>query len=159
MTSILQNHIANTICCVMSVVVLSGPAKGGDFCANVTALIAQAEEGFVDGSGDGAPRAFPTATDCVLSDNLNGSRSFNCMWEYEYRQPEASKTFGEMVRLLKDCLGHNATTRRDQPVNHPDFYDQLSFQTGDIEIALSIKDKSALQKTFTFVRIQSGIPE
>ena len=85
-------------------------------------------------------------------------QSFHCMWEYGYRNPEVYDAFGEMNRMLKECLGEYATARRDQPVNHPDYYEQVMFQSGDVEIALSIKDKSALQKTFAFLRIQAGIP-
>jgi len=58
-----------------------------------------------------------------------------------------------------ECFGHSATFSRDQRVNHPDFYDVRQYRLGQIEVAISIKEKSAPQKTYLFLRVQGGNPD
>ncbi|MEO9517802.1 MAG: hypothetical protein ABJH45_09595 [Paracoccaceae bacterium] len=100
--------------------------------------------------------AFPGANDttiCTQSLMLAGGSQLHCGWPFAYRAPEASQAFEELVTAVSACLGKDAAVTADLDVNHPDFYDLQTFQLGDQEIGVSLKDKAALSETYVFLRV------
>lgn len=150
-----QSQVTNAFCCGMIAAVLIGSARADELCEDVTTLVGLAEHGFDQEEGSKLT-VLSGATDCGLGDNLDGTRSYHCMWQYPYRHHEAYDQFERMTQLLRTCFAGSAKELRDQPVNHPDFYDQISYRLKGVNVAVSIKDKSALQSTFTFIRIHTG---
>ncbi|MDG2340434.1 MAG: hypothetical protein P8L32_04465 [Paracoccaceae bacterium] len=95
----------------------------------------------------------PSLASCTFSTNISGAISFSCHWGFSYRTKEALEAFEAMLSDLALCADPTLGVVTDQNVNHPDFYDlrMLNIQGG--EIALSLKDKAALQQTFIFLRL------
>lgn len=126
-------------------------AQDGGFCDDLQTLIGQAGENF---ARDPAPLA--GAEHCAVSLQLSGTRRYQCRWRFGFRDAAAAETFAALNRDLPECLGGAATAATDKPVNHPDTYDQRRYRTGAAEIAVSLKDKSALGVTYVFLQIGSG---
>jgi hypothetical protein len=154
-----HNLIANALCfgriAATLALIQTGSAHADEFCHDIDSLIAQATAGFDGAQDTGDLTALPGADECGLSDELGGMRRYHCVWEFGYRQSEAYEAFDRMHQMLHRCLRADVTETRDQPVNHPDFYERVSYRTGSIEVSVSIKDKSALQRTFAFIFIHS----
>ncbi len=70
------------------------------------------------------------------------------------RAEEAYDTFDRLTQSVHECLGEQATVHNDQNVNHPDFYALIRYETEKASVNISVKDKSALERTFVFIRIQ-----
>ena len=153
MAKVLRHVFADILSGLAVAALLIGSANASELCEEFTKLIRRAESGFYLERGTDVLTSLSGAEDCGLSDNLDGTRNYHCMWEFEYRDPEAYDLFEKMTHSLRTCFGGSAAELRDQPVNHPDFYDQNSFTVEGVRVAVSIKDKGALQRTFAFVRI------
>lgn len=100
-----------------------------------------------------ATLALPDGTKgtCSTSLDLSGARAQNCRWPFAYRAPEATEAFNAVLQATTACLDVQPVS--DQDVNHPDSYDLRTFHTDTAQIAVSIKDKGALQQTYVFLRI------
>jgi hypothetical protein len=95
------------------------------------------------------------ASYCLVTKRSNGS-FYHCGWEFPYRAKPAYDTFDALVRGMNDCIGRHATLHSDRSVNHPDYYALRRYQTAQAEVSVSVKDKSALSRTFVFIRVQGG---
>lgn len=138
----------------------AGAARAADLCADMNTLVRQAGSDFSNWTAgtDAAaiPLTLPGAETCAMATSLTGQRVYYCAWKFEYRADGAQATFDAFNRSLQDCFGNRAQISRDQPVNHPDFYDLRQYQLDQIEVTVSIKDKSAMQSTYVFVRVHGG---
>lgn len=114
-------------------------------------------DGFCASLTTDRPAAFalPDGTEgtCSMSLDLSGARAQNCHWPFTYRAPEATEAFDAVLNATAACLGVQPVA--DQDVNHPDSYDLRTFHTDTAQIAVSIKDKGALQQTYVFLRIST----
>ena len=130
--------------------------EAADLCTEMNGLIAQAGSNFSDGSAGAVaePAALPGAEACGLSLSPDGQRAFHCAWRFAYRDGGAQAAYGDFNRALEQCFGERARISRDQPVNHPDFYDQRRYRLEAAEVAVSIKDKVARESTYVFLRVQ-----
>ena len=137
-------------------------AAASEFCAHVTRLVEGAHSNFADWPrGEAEPMAAPAMADaerCSLVLILSGARVYQCAWTFDHRSDAAYAAFESFDRSLQSCLGDSAQVERDRRVNHPDFYDQRRYRVARAEVTLSVKDKSALQHTYVFVRVQ-GVPD
>ena len=77
-----------------------------------------------------------------------------CRWSFAYRSAAAQETFDRIADHLSECLG--APRAEEAPVNHPDSYRLIQFETTDAVIFLSLKDKASLQRSFVFLRVGQG---
>ena len=73
-----------------------------------------------------------------------------CRGTFDLGAPQSRSDFEALTKRLTACA--SAAPVRDKGVNHPDFYDAWAFAVEGGEITLSIKDKSALGKTFVVLR-------
>ena len=83
----------------------------------------------------------------------DGGANVICQWVFPYRSEAARIQFEDLKTKTGDCLAPNTEEALDQPLNHPDFYEQISFRSEAAEIAVSLKDKGALAKTYVFFRV------
>ncbi len=130
------------------------------FCANVESLAGEAGSNFSDwttgATGVGARPKLSGAEDCAVTQSLSGLKTYHCTWEFSYRAKDAYLRFDAVKKLLKECFGDAASVSSDQRVNHPDFYDLQLYRLNQAEVAVSIKDKSALQRTYLFLRVRGA---
>ena len=73
-----------------------------------------------------------------------------CRWTFDLGTPQSRDIYDGLRAALAGCS--DARPERDQGVNHPDFYDAWAFQIDGARVTLSIKDKSALGKTYVVLR-------
>ena len=97
------------------------------------------------------------ADECSVALGEGGIRMYFCSWGFEYRSGEARSFFGELERKLIACLKPSSPARDDQQVNHPDSFIHDTYTVSGIDLSVSVKDKSPLQKTFVFVRMQRSV--
>ncbi|MEP4194867.1 MAG: hypothetical protein ABJL99_04440 [Aliishimia sp.] len=90
---------------------------------------------------------------CTRSLMLSGGAQIHCGWAFAYRSPAATQAFETLVSTVAECLGDGAAITADLDVNHPDFYDLQTFQLGDQEVGVSLKDKASLSETYVFLRV------
>ena len=140
-----------------------GVARAGDFCSNIDQLMDQSRSGFTDilekpagGAGDQpVTLGLAGASNCFVTKRSNGS-SYQCTWDFPHRAQRAYDRFEALARELDRCIGQRATLHSDRNVNHPDYYALRRYETARAAVSVSVKDKSALGKTFVFVRVQGG---
>ena len=89
------------------------------------------------------------ASDKEATCQSNGA--VTCWWEFPYRSGAARETYANLVQDLSACPTLIAATK-DTGVNHPDTYDAVQFDLGVAAWVLSLKDKSALGKSYVFLR-------
>lgn len=129
-------------------------AYGANLCTEVRILVQQAHSNWPMGTpGAAAPLMLSDAEDCAITQSLSGQKFYHCKWEFPYRTTGAYSTFDTLNRALRECLDDPVPSSREQRVNHPDFYDLRQYKSGPIEVAVSMKDKSSLQKTYVFLRV------
>ena len=138
----------------------AGAARAGEFCADMNILVGRAQSNFPGlsaGTTDAEkPFLLPGAKTCAVTRTLSGSKAYHCAWEFAYRATAANDRFNAFDRSLRQCFGNRAQTRKDQWVNHPDFYDLRQYRLEQVDVSVSIKDKSAMQKTYVFIRVQGA---
>jgi hypothetical protein len=136
-------------------------AGAASFCTNINLLVDNAHSNFSEiiirperkSGGYDVTLRLEGAMDCTVIPTSN-SNSYYCTWKFPHRATRAYATFEMFERELKECIGHRAVFVRDQPVNHPDFYDSRIFQVDQANVTVSVKDKSALGRTFVFVWVR-----
>ena len=136
-------------------------AVAASFCSNINLLIDAAPRNFFDmpvdrtegSNGHDAVLKLEGSSDCAIRQLLDG-KLYSCTWEFQHRDAKAYKTFDEFGQKLKKCIGDRAALSDDQSVNHPDFYDSRIFLLDRVKVAVSVKDKSALGRTFVFVSVE-----
>ena len=73
-----------------------------------------------------------------------------CRGTFDLADPGSRDSFEALTQKLATCT--DVPPVRDQGVNHPDFYDAWAFIIDGAPVTLSIKDKTALGKTFVVLR-------
>lgn len=139
------------------------PAYALDLCADIETLIDQSRVQFADiaepADGNANDRAvtlmLPGASACSLAGTSNRS-VYQCRWEFPHRAAQASETYDALVRGVDDCIGERAKLHTDQSVNHPDYYALRRYEMAPANVSVSIKDKSALDRTIVFVTVQGA---
>ena len=129
-----------------------GVARAGDLCADVERLMADASSGFA------ASPALAEASDCEVT-ATGKKRVYQCSWEHPHRAAEAYAHYDAFVQELDGCLGPQTTPVADQSVNHPDFFALRRYPMPGADVSVSVKDKSALNRTFVFLRIQAKVAD
>lgn len=137
-------------------VLAAAPTAAAGLCAEVSALAGAARSNFPDAAA--GPSALPGAEDCALSLAPSGARAYHCAWRFALRDPAASDRFEAIVRDLRRCFGAQAVVTIDDSVNHPDTYDLRQFRLERVTVAVSIKDKGALESTYVFIRVYASDP-
>ncbi len=148
---------------IMVLVATIGVAQARDLCANIDYLIDQSRSQFADimdkPTGDAGDHdvtlTLAGASYCSVTKKSKSS-SYQCGWEFPYRAQQSYDTFEELVRGVNGCIGQRATLHSDRNVNHPDFYALRRYETEQADVSVSVKDKSALSRTFVFFRVQGG---
>lgn len=139
------------------------PASAAELCAGINTLLVRAHSNFskmvVDPTGPGMPQPLPGAEKCTMARTLSGANTYHCAWEFSYRNAAANALFERFSGELPDCLGGNVEMVKDQDVNHPDYYDQRQYHLDQVTVTVSIKDKSALQRTYVFLGVHGAIPD
>ena len=91
---------------------------------------------------------------CGSSLAISGAKSVHCAWPFAYRAAAALDGFDQLVEQVEGCLGGSGDGIGDQSVNHPDSYDLREFKIEGGSVAVSLKDKGALQQTYIFLRAE-----
>jgi len=145
------------------VAIPAGMTRAAELCEDMNILVREARSNFsnwqVETTATAMPPMLPGAEDCTMSQSLSGAKVYHCAWKFAYRAVGAYGTFDAYKQSFQECFGDRAHLSRDQSVNHPDFYDLHQYQLDQVNVTLSIKDKSALQSTYVFVRVHGVIPD
>lgn len=139
----------------------SGNAGADDLCSQIETLIDHAGAQFTAILQEPSNTAgqqevtlkLADADDCQVSQRSRRGW-YHCAWEFPQRAPAAAARFEGFVDEMTDCLGERARLYEDQSVNHPDSYSLRGFELPQAEVSVSVKDKSALGKTFVFIRVR-----
>ncbi|WGI21290.1 hypothetical protein [Amylibacter sp. IMCC11727] len=81
---------------------------------------------------------------------------YMCAFAFEFRSDAARELYDRLAHDMNVCSAHGefATVRTQGAVNHPDSFEQVTFDIFDgPQASVSLKDKGALQKTYVFVRL------
>ena len=139
------------------------PGYSSGLCVEMSILVEQARSNFSSGSPDGfeglQPPLEQASGSCKLTGSSLGQKTYFCTWEFAYRSAQADAAFDAVTRSLQDCFGAQAQIGKDQGVNHPDFYDSRQIRLEDVQMSVSIKDKSALDRTYVFLRVAGSNPD
>jgi len=127
------------------------PAAAASFCERLDALHPETSE---PDQSFALPEQNAHVAGCLVALNTQGARSLHCMWKFDYRSDAAGRAFETLLEKVETCGSEAA--RKDQNVNHPDFYDLRLFKIGQREVGVSIKDKGALQQTLVFLIVSDG---
>lgn len=77
----------------------------------------------------------------------------HCSWQFEFRERAAKTAFEHIADRLGTCFPFEP----DAGVNHPDTHNSRIYVTNGAKVVVSIKDKSALNSTFVFLKVGKGI--
>lgn len=91
--------------------------------------------------------------DCATVLTLGAGAALHCNWAHPFRAASAQDQFDELVAQVSACMGPATEKPRDLAVNHPDSYDLRQYSDDQGSIAISLKDKGALQQTLVFLRV------
>ena len=92
------------------------------------------------------------ANSCRAVLDLDAKKSTSCRWDFDFRDDASKALFETLIAEAQSCVGSDAELARDKQVNHPDSYTLKRYQFDGSALSLSLKDKTALQKTLGFVR-------
>lgn len=137
-------------------------AKAAALCEGVNALVVHARSNFSDGTAQSAvaaARPLADAEKCTMSRSDSGANAYHCIWGFPYRDVAASAFFGAVDADLRGCFADSARFAADQGVNHPDTYDQRRYGLDDVVVTVSLKDKSALGRTYVFLGVYGSVPD
>ena len=123
-------------------------------CADVQTLANLAQQNFVKSTDQSVELPRLGADECSIALGKAGTQIYFCSWGFDYRSGEARRYFGELERDIITCLNPQSPPKDDQRVNHPDSFTQQTYSVNGADISISVKDKSPLQKTFVFFRMQ-----
>lgn len=124
-----------------------------DLCVAIKSLVPQAQANFTAGNS-----SIAGAETCQTALSMTGAKTLHCAWGFDYRADAALSTFQSFDTDLSACFADFGSVTTDQSVNHPDTYDLRQYQTGDVVVSISLKDKGAMQRTFVFVGIAGVAP-
>ena len=80
--------------------------------------------------------------------------TLRCVWPYSLGAPEAWSTYQAYVNSARACVGPLFSESESAPVNHPDAYYATYFSFRGTVLAVTLKNKSALQRTLVAVRVE-----
>ena len=123
-------------------------------CGDLQKLTSLAQDNFEYSTRSSAEPPRLGADECSIALGEARTQIYFCSWRFDYRSGEARQFFGELERRLIACLKPSSPARDDQPVNHPDSFIQQTYAVNGVDLSMSVKDKSPLQKTFVFFRMQ-----
>ncbi len=129
-------------------------AAHADYCSDLDNLTQNAKDKSSNASSLRLT-SLPEGAKCSSSLSETGTRSIHCAMGFDYRAEVASATFKTIIADTKACIETTTQAKKDQDVNHPDFYDLRSFETDKSKISISLKDKGALQMTYVFLRVEA----
>lgn len=92
-------------------------------------------------------------TECGWSLGLGGVHALACRWPFAYRAAEALTAFEDLNDAVAACAGEAALPQTG--VNHPDSYDLRLYPLDGGVVAVSLKDKIALDESYIFLRIET----
>ena len=129
-------------------------------CSDILYLIEQSRSQFVEIRGDtagdfgdyDATFVLPDAWYCAIFEDAE-KRSYRCVWKYPHGDERAHKTFQRFADEMRSCIGNMAEERRDQSVNHPDFYASYYYQLAGGAASVNLKNKAKLMSTLVSIRI------
>ncbi len=130
------------------ILVWAGPSLSADVCNALERFAQEAEP--VTALIDKAP-----APVCGTSLAVSGVQSSHCYWAFDYRSDAARGGFLQVAAGVAACADPIA---QEGDVNHPDSYDLRQFDLGGATVAVSLKDKGALQQTLVFLRVEARSP-
>lgn len=96
------------------------------------------------------------ATSCRLALQLGGKKQLICSWQFNYRDTLATEQFIKLNSQLRTYSRETSTVIEDLDVNHPDFYDLKTYTQTETVLAVSLKDKAALDQTYVFLRVSKS---
>ena len=136
-------------------------ANAASFCSDLNRLIDAAPGDFSDIIVQPSERAggrditlkLEGSADCLVRQMIR-SKSYGCTWEFRLGDADAYTRFDQLGQALRSCIGDRGTLSNDQSVNHPDFYDSRMFLLDNVKVSVSVKDKSALERTFVFLFVE-----
>lgn len=122
-----------------------GSAQTPPDCEAMKSLISQAHQNFVPAGAD----------QCASAVGEGGTNIYFCSWSFPFRSGEARQLFTALNEQIGSCLNIGPATASDKPVNHPDSFWLNTFRLKKSELSISVKDKSNLDKSLLFLRVQS----
>lgn len=114
-------------------------------CQAMKSLISQAHQNFVPAGAD----------QCASAVGEGGTSIYYCSWSFPFRSGEARDLFTALNQQIGACLKIGSAAASDQPVNHPDSFWLNTYRLENTELSISVKDKSTLEKSLLFLRVQS----
>jgi len=142
------------------VVTMSAYAEEQKFCNNIEKLIKHSDSQFLAIRGDwsdslgsyNTPFVLPNALSCMIMVDIEKS-SYQCSWEFQYGDEIADKMFDHFQKEMRSCIGHLAKERKDQSVNHPDYYLSYYYSLPGGQANVTFKNKVKMMKTYVSIGI------
>ncbi|MCP5071700.1 MAG: hypothetical protein GY947_00185 [Rhodobacteraceae bacterium] len=146
---------------ILAALAWAAPAQSGTFCEGIAEIAEPSPQTSPAALLQGllfdtelAEAMTPEAAECGTSRIENGL--LVCSWSFAYRADEATAAYARATKIARTCLTDNAVATVDQGVSHPDYYEATHFPVAGGDLAVSLKDKAALQTTLVFVRFRAG---
>ena len=144
--------VRRSILTVLAWIAMADGAIADGPCAHIEAEISAARNGFPDWKWTRDASILSDADNCSVAQTTSGPVLL-CTWSFVYRADAARTLYQSLLNEVASCLGPDTIQRTDPAVNHPDFYELREHLTDGVTVAVSIKDKAALQKTLVFTRV------
>lgn len=97
--------------------------------------------------------ASPSGATCSTYLGTQAVPGTSCYWEFPRRDALADGLAGKLWTDLQSCLP-GLQLVEDKQVNHPDSYFLRQWKSSTGLFAISVKDKSALNRSFVFLRFE-----
>ncbi len=135
-------------------------AEERKFCSDIEILIEHSYTRFlaIRGERNDNPGGYnslfflPDASSCIIMQDIEKS-SYQCSWEFQYGEARADRKFDHFREALKSCIGYLAKERKDQLVNHPDYYLSFYYLLPSGQVNVTFKKKVKLMKSYVSIGI------
>lgn len=114
-------------------------------CAALTRVVDQLRAG-----ADPVPLA--GSQFCTVSRGIDGATSHHCAWGFDFRAADARAKADGLARVVQTCFAA-VPQPPENPVNHPDTFDQVTLVGPTVAATIAVKDKGALNQTLVFLGI------
>ncbi len=121
-----------------------------DRCTLLHLLIEYAQAGYL---GTAPVEAYSGTDHCDATYDERGATAYLCRSTFPYRASVATTVFDDLNRDIGQCFEDAVTLPADTAVNHPDSYDLRRYKIENMSVAISLKDKAALDQTLMFLRL------
>ena len=143
-----------------TITVLNAASQEPIPCSDILYLIEQSKTQFlaIRGSAGNEQGGYETtfvlsgAWFCVILEDAEKG-SYQCTWKHPHGDERAQQQFLGFVKEMRSCIGHFAEERKDQSVNHPDFYASYFYRLPGGEASVTLKNKSKLMSTLVSIGI------